>query len=151
MMHTNEHLVTQVNKIIQTNLDRREGYEKAIDQAKEPQLKTLFEACCKQSNENINELRQIVIQHGGAPETDTSTAGDLYRTWMDVKSALSLNNTKAVLQSCERGEDVALNAYRAVMEDGVNTDAGTVYNVLKRQEEGVLSMHDRIKALRDAQ
>ncbi len=56
-MHTNEHIVTQVNKAIQVNLDRREGYEKAIDQIKEPQLKSLFEDCCKQSDEYIHELR----------------------------------------------------------------------------------------------
>ncbi|WP_118975017.1 ferritin-like domain-containing protein [Taibaiella koreensis] len=150
MMDTNEHLVTQVNKIIQTNIDRREGYEKAVDQAKEPQLKAFFEDCCKQSNENINELRQIVIQHGGSPVTDTSTAGDLYRIWMDVKSALSLSNTKAVLQSCERGEDVALSAYRDIVESGVRAESVMVHSVLKRQEDGILTMHNRVKSLRDA-
>lgn len=147
-MHTNEHLVEQVNKIIQTNLDRREGYEKAFEQIKEPQLKSLFEDCCKQSNEYINELRQVVIQHGGQPVSDTSTAGDLYRIWMDVKSALSANNTKAVLQSCERGEDVALNAYKDVTGSADGVD-GTVLSVLKRQENGILSMHNRVKVLRD--
>lgn len=148
-MHTNEHLVTQLNKIIQTNIDRREGYEKAIDEIREPQLKSLFEDCCRQSNENINELRQILIQHGGTPVTETSTAGDLYRVWMDVRSALSVNNTKAVLQSCERGEDVALNAYRDVTaEDPVD---GTALHVLKRQEDGIVTMHNRVKTLRDAQ
>jgi uncharacterized protein (TIGR02284 family) len=149
-MDTDEHLIEQVNKIIKTNIDRREGYEKAIEQIKEPQIKSLFEDCCKQSNEYINELRQIVIQQGGAPASDTSVAGDMYRVWMDVKTALSANNTKAVLQSCEKGEDVALNAYREVTDSNGIAD-GTVLTMLRRQQDGILAMHDRVKVLRDTQ
>lgn len=150
-MQTNEQLVDNVNKIIQTNIDRREGYEKAIDEIKDPQLRTLFEDCCKQSNEYVNELRQIVIQHGGTPLETTSTAGDIYRIWMDVKSALAVNNTKAVLQSCEKGEDIALNAYRNVTESENTVTEDVVTSSLVRQQEGILSMHNRVKALRDMQ
>lgn len=151
-MQTNENLVEQLNKIIQTNIDRREGYEKAMDEMKEPSLKSLFQECCKQSNENVNELRQIVIQHGGTPIDNTSTSGDLYRVWMDIKSALAVNNTKAVLQSCERGEDVALNAYRDVTNAGNGQAVGEpVVSALNRQKQGILAMHDKVKALRDQQ
>jgi uncharacterized protein (TIGR02284 family) len=151
-MQTNEHLVEQVNKIIQTNIDRREGYEKAIDEMKDPSLKSLFQECCKQSNENVNELRQIVIQHGGTPIDNTSTSGDLYRVWMDVKSALAADNTKAVLQSCERGEDAALSAYRDVTNASNGQSIGEpVITTLNRQQEGILAMHNKVKALRDQQ
>lgn len=150
-MHTNEHLVEQVNEIIQINIDRREGYEKAIDQVNDTQLKTLFEDCCRQSDEYINELRQVVIRHGGTPADTTSTAGDLFRIWMDIKAALSMSNTKAALQSCERGEDAALNAYNRVLETKALPIDNTAYDLLKKQESGILIMHDRVKALRDTQ
>lgn len=150
-MHTNEHLVEQVNKIIQTNIDRREGYEKAIDQVKDQQLKDLFADCCRQSNEYVNELRQIVMQRGGKPVENTSTAGDLYRVWMDIKEAMSADNAKAVLQSCERGEDVAVRAYRDVVESGEDIGDEPVRSTLHRQQEGIQTMHDRVKALRDMQ
>jgi uncharacterized protein (TIGR02284 family) len=151
-MQTNEHLVEQVNKIIQTNIDRREGYEKAIDEMKDLSLKSLFQECCKQSNENVNELRQIVIQHGGRPVDNTSTSGDLYRVWMDIKSALAVDNTKAVLQSCERGEDIALNAYHDVANTSNGQPIGEpVITTLNRQKEGILATHNKVKALRDQQ
>lgn len=149
-MDTNEQLVEQVNKIIQTNIDRREGYEKALEEIKDPQLKTLFADCCRQSNENINELRQIVMQHGGTPTETSSVAGDLYRVWMDVKSAMAADNTKAVLQSCERGEDVAVNAYKEVTTAPEKV-TDPVMSALHRQQQGILSMHNRVKALRDMQ
>ena len=148
-----EQIVNQVNKIIQTNIDRKEGYEKALEQVKDPTLKTLFEDCSNQSKEYVNELRQIVINHGGEPANDTSAAGDLYRVWMDLKSALAMDNAKAALQSCERGEDVALNAYRAATDPEESTAIvdGEVISSLNRQKEGILSMHNRVKALRDMQ
>lgn len=148
-----EQIVDQVNKIIQTNIDRKEGYEKALEQIKDPTLKTLFEDCRNQSTEYVNELKQIVIQNGGEPANTTSTAGDLYRVWMDIKTALAADNAKAVLQSCERGEDVALNAYRAATDSDQNTALvdGDVLGSLNRQKEGILSMHNRVKALRDMQ
>jgi len=151
-MEINEQVTEQVNKIIQTNLDRREGYEKAMDQVKDESLKSLFADCSRQSNENINELRQIVIQHGGDPVTTTTAAGDLYRVWMDVKAALAASNTKAVLQSCEKGEDIALNAYRDVAKatDG-NALPELVATAIHRQQDGILAMHNKVKALRDAQ
>lgn len=148
-----EQIVDQVNKIIQTNIDRKEGYEKALEQIKDPTLKTLFEDCRSQSDEYVNELKQIVVRYGGEPANATSTAGDLYRVWMDIKSALAMDNTKAVLQSCERGEDVALNAYRAATDPDNSTALvdGEVLGSLNRQKEGILSMHNRVKALRDMQ
>ena len=104
----------------------------------------------EQSDEYISELSRIVQAHGGTPTADTSVAGDMYRTWMDIKTALSADDTKAVLQSCERGEDAALNAYKAVTGSPEQAD-GSVLDVLKRQQNGILSMHDRVKALRDMQ
>lgn len=142
-----------VNKIIQTNLDRREGYNKAIEQTEDPQLKGLFQDCKNQSEGYLSELREIAGRNGEEPVSDTSAAGDLYRVWMDIKQALSVNNTKAVLQSCERGEDVALNAYRKAT-DPEGSDAvtdGPVLSTLNKQKDGILTMHNRVKALRDMQ
>lgn len=151
-METNQSFVDQVNKIIQTNLDRREGYEKAIDEVKDGSLKSVFQECCRQSNENVNELRAIVLQNGGTPVDTTSTSGDLYRIWMDIKTALSANNSKAVLQSCEKGEDIALNAYRDATESANgHTVTASVLSTLNSQKEGILSMHNKVKALRDQQ
>ena len=143
----------QVNRIIQTNIDRREGYEKAIEQTEDPQLKDLFRDCKTQSEGYLSELREIAGRNGTEPTSSTSTAGDLYRAWMDIKQALSVNNTKAVLQSCERGEDVALNAYRQATEPGENDAVADtqVLSILNKQKEGILTMHNRVKALRDAQ
>ena len=71
---------------------------------------------------------------------------------MEIKEALSADNSKAVLQSCERGEDAALSTYKNVLEasEGAPVDAGLT-DMLGRQKAGIRAMHDKVKALRDAQ
>jgi len=151
MQHQTQ-LVAQVNKIIQTNLDRRAGYEKARKEVRDPQLQNLFDECASQSNRYVSELEPVVTQFGGTPVTDTSTTSDMYRAWMDVKSALASNNAKAVLQSCEKGEDIALSAYREITNQQQETafDPG-IHQMLRQQHAGIESMHEKIKSLRDQQ
>lgn len=150
-MENQKQVIDQVNRIIQTNLDRTAGYEKAKEQAKDPQLRTLFGECSDQSLQYITELQPLVEQFGGQPVKDTSNAGDMYRAWMDIKAALASDNTKAVLQSCEKGEDVALNAYKEVtnQQEGMALNDHRVHQILNEQHAGIESMHQRIRTLRD--
>jgi uncharacterized protein (TIGR02284 family) len=152
-MENQKQVIDQVNKIIQTNLDRTAGYEKAKEQAKDPQLRTLFAECSDQSRQYVTELKPLVEQFGGQSATETSNAGDMYRVWMDIKTALASNNAKAVLQNCEKGEDVALNAYNEVtnQQEGMALSDHRVHQILNEQHAGIESMHQRIRTLRDQQ
>jgi uncharacterized protein (TIGR02284 family) len=53
----------------------------------------------------------------------------------------------AILEECERGEDVAKAAYRKALED--SSLAPDVREAVQRQYDGVLRNHDQIRALRD--
>ena len=54
---------------------------------------------------------------------------------------------QAILDECERGEDVALSRYRKALKHGELP--ATVREVVERQMAGVQANHDQIKALRD--
>ena len=108
-MTTNEKSIDLLNKLIQVNEDRKEGYQKAMENTADMDLKSLFDQYSKQSGQYIVELSTAVGSTGGIPKEKTTVAGDMYRGWMDVKSSLSSNERKAVLESCEKGEDSALS------------------------------------------
>jgi uncharacterized protein (TIGR02284 family) len=55
---------------------------------------------------------------------------------------------EAILNECERGEDVALKSYRKALEKDLPMD---VRSVVERQLQGVQRNHDQVKALRDAE
>jgi uncharacterized protein (TIGR02284 family) len=44
---------------------------------------------------------------GGTATEGTTTSGKLFRVWMDIKSAMTGSDRKAIINSCEYGEEAA--------------------------------------------
>jgi uncharacterized protein (TIGR02284 family) len=84
---------------------------------------------------------------GGDPETSSSVSGALHRGWVDLKSMITGKSEEAILNECERGEDVALKAYREALQKDLPSN---VRSVLETQLQGVQRNHDQVKSLRDA-
>src|SRR5688572_28625197 len=118
MKANDERLIAILNDLIRINYDRIEGYEKAIEEIKdfsEVEIKDVFLKMAEESRKHRAELTQAVVQLGGEPATDTTTAGDIYRVWMDVKTTFAGNDVLASLELCEYGEDKALEAYKTAL------------------------------------
>lgn len=139
-----------ITDLIVINNDRYEGYKTAAAETKESDLKDLFNQYSSQSSGFASELRQFVPAGEDQPKRDeTKTTGKLYRTWMDLKSAVTSNDRKAILSSCEFGEDTAKKHYEDALKstDELSHEA---ISLIRRQSEELKKAHDRIKALRDA-
>ena len=148
-MTTNEMNIEKLNRLIQINEDRKAGYLKAYEQTDEPDLKALFDKYSKQSGMYIVDLGVAVESYGGVPTDKSSLTGDMYRAWMDIKEALATNERKAVLESCERGEDAAVSTYSDVLEDSMELDQNLI-GIITMQAREIGHAHDEIKALRDS-
>jgi uncharacterized protein (TIGR02284 family) len=145
-----EKTIEALNSLIVINNDRIEGYKTAASEAQETDLKKLFSDLSQTSIECRKELVAEVNKLGGTPEEGTKTTGKFFRAWMDVKAALTGNDRKAILDSCEYGEDVALKTYKKVLiQDHVNTDTGEQI-MLNRQYALLKTDHDKVKQLRDS-
>ncbi|MDP9955195.1 uncharacterized protein (TIGR02284 family) [Epilithonimonas hungarica] len=142
--------IEALNDLIKINNDRIEGYKKAIDELQDDEhfdLKTVFSSMVTESQEYKNALQQKVHEYGGSTEEGTTTAGKIYRVWMDVRSALTVNDRASVLSNCEAGEDAAQKAYKTAIEDEDVMEETKV--LLRGQKQGLKTSHDKIKALRD--
>ena len=145
-----EKTANALNDLIIINNDRYEGYQKAMEQTKDIDLKDLFSKFSVQSKANNAELRSMVPASEETPERDeTRLSGKFYRVWMDVKNALASNNRKEVLSSCEYGEDVAKKAYENALADRAELTADVVAQIQKQYDE-LLNAHNKVKALRDS-
>ena len=89
-----------LNELIQINNDRMEGYQRAMDDTDEIDLKGLFKEFAITSRRLSDELIEEVENMDGDPIKGTSTSGKLYRTWMDIKTAVSNNDRSAILNAC---------------------------------------------------
>lgn len=140
-----------LNDLIKINNDRIAGYERAIKetQSLDVDLKATFEGMIRESKEYKQELADKVTHHGGKVETGTTAAGKIYRAWMDVKAKFTGSDRKAILSSCEFGEDAAQRAYKAALEVDEELEAD-VRSLIEEQKRKLKASHDVIKKYRDA-
>ena len=138
-----------LNDLITINNDRIQGYETAMDETMEQDLKSLFSELKQTSQTCKQELVQEVIKLGGTPEDGTRMDGKIYRIWMDVKAAVTGNDRKAILNSCEYGEDVAVHTYEKIMKDKSSDLTPEQLRMVNAQHTMIKADHDRVRHLRD--
>jgi uncharacterized protein (TIGR02284 family) len=142
--------VTTLKDLIIINNDRYEGYKTAAEETKDADLKSMFTEFSLQSKGFAQELRQFVPDFQDQPKNDeTKNTGKLYRVWMDLKAAVTGNDRKAILGSCEFGEDVAKKHYQAALEHTADLPSGAL-EIVQKQNSEILKGHDRVKAMRDS-
>lgn len=150
-METQENIVQVLNDLIEINNDRADGFDRASSdlQPENIDLKAIFEKFASDSRENSIQLAGLVGKNGDSPDDGNTIVGTLHRAWIDVKASFGGNDRHSILAECERGEDAIKKAYRDALQ---HNDLGTeVREVLLKQQDGVSTGHDTIKALRDAQ
>jgi len=151
-MTLNEKTAEILNDLIEINNDRVRGYERASKEtnSKDADLRSLFDDMATDSRRYANELSRFVRERGETPSGGTTLRGKLYRAWMDVKATFSGSDRKAILASCEFGEDAAQRAYKDALASDAELPA-EVRQVIVDQQSSLKQSHDRIKRMRDSQ
>lgn len=145
----NEKTIGVLNTLIAINNDRIEGYETASKETEEQDLKTLFAQFSDTSKKCNQELANEVTKLGGTPAEGTMTSGKFFRVWMDVKAALTGKDRKAILNSCEYGEDVAKGTYEKALKNDAENLSGEQQNMIKAQHILLVVDHNKVKSMRD--
>lgn len=146
---TNDENIEVLNTLIQINNDRIEGYRNAAEETEEYDLKHLFGSLEKTSEHCNSELSVEVIKKGGTPTHDTKTTGKFFRVWMDVKAALTGKDRKAILNSCEYGEDQAKETYESVLKDDSEKLSAEQQLMIRAQHTLLKADHNKVKSMRD--
>lgn len=140
---------TAINDLIIINNDRYEGYKKAADEIKDADLKSMFTEFSNQSRQFAAELKKFVPESKDAAGHETKNSGKLYRIWMDFRAAVSDHDHKAILSSCEFGEDAAKKTYEDAIEHSGDLPAGA-RETIRKQRADLQKAHDTVKSMRDA-
>ncbi len=143
---TNEETISTLNNLIETCKDGQEGFKDAAEGVENSELKTTFYNYSKQRAKFAGDLQGLVREMGGDPEDSSSITGTLHRGWINIKSVVTGSDETAILNECERGEDVAKKQYKEALEGKLPENANSV---VQSQYDDVLKAHDEIKALRN--
>jgi len=142
-----ENITSILNGLVETSKDGEKGFRTAAENTKSDELKRTFLKRADDCAKGATELQQIVARRGDKPEQGGSVAGALHRGWVNLKAAVTPRDEVAILEECERGEDVAKAAYRKALDETALPD--DVRTVVQRQYDGVIRNHDQIRELRD--
>lgn len=142
----NKDVVSTLNDLIEISKDGEEGFRTCAEDAENPRLKAFFAERSQDCRTGAGELQSLVRSLGEDPDTKSGLGATLHRRWIDIKTAIAANDDLAVLNECERGEDVALGSYRKALQKDLPQSVKTV---LERQLQGVQRNHDQVKQLRD--
>lgn len=144
----NSDVISTLNELIETCKDGELGFKAAAEGVERPDLKSLFEGYSHQRAQFAGVLQGLVKGLGGDPESSGSVSGAMHRGWIDIKSVFTGKDEEAILNECERGEDVAKEAYEKAAKQDLPPN---VANILNQQSQAVLAAHNRIRSLRNSE
>lgn len=151
MTDINKESISILNDLIETSKDGEKGFQTSAEDIKRPDVKAFFLSRSAEIATAVRELQAEVRALGGDPETSSSVSGTLHRAWVDLKSTLTGKDDVAVLNEVERGEDVALKAYKEARQKAIEKNLpAAVTSLIDKQLQGVQANHDKVKTLRDA-
>jgi uncharacterized protein (TIGR02284 family) len=142
----NDNAVTVIEKLAEICKDGEKGYKDAAEHAKSSDLKSFFTTESSERGRFASELQSVLTKLGKTEKKESGTvAGAMHRAWIDTKVGLGAGD-KSILESVEKGEDEAKEAYQEAIRASLPSDVAEVVN---RQARSVQTAHDRVKSLRD--
>jgi uncharacterized protein (TIGR02284 family) len=142
----NDDAISKLNHLISIAKDGVNGMSSAAESANNAQLKSTLSQLSQERNRVATQLQDAVRRLGGTPDESGTTLGAAHRAFMNVKEKVAGTSDEALLDECERGEDVAVREFSSALESALPADVKqTVQGMLSQ----VRSSHDRIKQLRN--
>jgi uncharacterized protein (TIGR02284 family) len=140
-----------LNDLVKINNDRIAVYEKAINESKDLDidLKATFEGMIRESGQYKEELSALIQKNGGMVEDNTTSTGDIYRAWLDIKSNFTESDRHSILSTCAFEEDAVQRAYEAALSSD-SFIAADVRQLVSEEQASLKKSHDMIKKQTDA-
>ena len=131
-----------LNHLITIAVDGQHGYSLAAEHATNPLLKALFLKHAAERAGFATELKTLVREAGENPDKEGGPVAALHRAWIDIKTAVTSNDNKAVLNECITGDRAAVAAYESELKDNVYTaeQRGVLERQLKLVREALFNV-----------
>lgn len=129
----NKKIIDVLNSLVQINNDRIEGYGRAAEETDASDLKALFNGMMDKSQTLKIQLVSEIRKCGGEHTETTTTLGKAFRIWMDFKAAITGKDRKAILASCEFGEEAAQETYAEAIKESDHLPAD-VFQMISDQK-----------------
>ena len=145
-MADTSHDIRTLNSLIATVIDSIDGYSESAKDAESGRFASMFNDRAAERREVLTRLQAEVGRLGGNPEDDGTTAAAAHRGFVNLKSAVTGRDDKAVINEVERGED----HIKSKFEDALRDDdlSPQTRSVIQECFTSVKQGHDQMSALK---
>jgi uncharacterized protein (TIGR02284 family) len=123
-------------------IDALKGYEEAIQDAEQPELRMVFRRLRLVHEKAHAELHHLLLARGMKPDERGAFMSTVHKTIISVRSAVT-GLDEASLSAFADGEERIVGQYNSAIED--NHDDAAVVGLLERQKE---ALKDEIRVMR---
>lgn len=106
---------TALETLIDTTYDSVEGYRKASETAKSPELKRILSEQAAKRQATLDTLNAELTRVGGNLVTKGTATGGLHRLWMDLTNLFE-SGDKAAVERVEEGEDYLAEKFEEALK-----------------------------------
>jgi uncharacterized protein (TIGR02284 family) len=145
-MPDNQHIIDELQELIQICRDGQEGYRDGAEHASNPELKRVLNEVSLERAKFAGDLENEAVRWG-KPDIERSgtTLGAVHRGWANLKAQLG-GGDDAILSSLETGDEFAKNRYDEAIRD--DKTPAEIVGILRNQAQAMVGTLDRIRALR---
>ena len=137
---------TVLNTLLATLTDSINGYRDSAENIENGRLKELLLDWAEERSRVAEDLRSEVRRLGGDPNDDGSFLGKSHQVFLDLKSAVTGRDDKAIINEVERGEDYLKEKFETALQS--DKLIGETRSVVERAWTSVRSGHDRIAEIK---
>jgi uncharacterized protein (TIGR02284 family) len=149
MESKNIELTDALNKLVQVNEGRMEGYENALDKCKQDidDLRGTFSQISIEARKHIETLKQKIVHLQADLQGNNAVSDKISSLFRDLKWVFAGKSREAVLETCADLESEALKAYDKVLTSDVEMSADTREGIIQ-QKENIQKALDQMHSLR---
>lgn len=138
--------IDTLNSLLKTTIDSINGYENSAKELNSERLRAIFRSRADQRQQVVQQLREEVRRLGGDPADSGSMMGKAHHVWEDLKSSVTGQDEKAIVNQTESAEDYLKEKYEQALKDL----SGESRMVVERCYQQVRQGHDQISQLKHA-
>jgi uncharacterized protein (TIGR02284 family) len=146
MAHERSDEISTLNDLIQTTIDSVNGYEDAAANSEAGRFQQMFRERASERQRVVQDLRAEVRRLGGEPEEGGSFMGKTHQRFLDLKSAITGRDEKAIINEVERGEDHIKAKFESALEGGKLS--GESRTAVERCYQSIRAGHDQMSQLK---
>lgn len=142
------HDISTLNGLIATTFDSVDGYTEAAKNSESGRFITLFNERAVERQAVITSLRSEVTRLGGEAEDDGTMLAGAHRMFLNLKSVVTGQDEKAIIDEVEKGEDHIKAKFDKAMGD--NELSPETKHTISECYASIKQGHDQMRDIKHA-